>query len=238
MLSAAGAAGGRPAAPGGGRRHHHRRPHRVRPGGGIRRAARDAGARLHVPVYVIPGNHDRREVLLRELPGVRLADGFVQYAVEDLPVRLVMLDTVVPGAGHGELCADRLAWLDRTLAAAPHNADADRHAPPAFRLRHRPHGPDRAADPAALLAVVARHPQVAAHRLRPSPPADHGPLRPGHRQHLPLGRASGRAGPGSEGAPPRFVLEPPAYQIHRWRPDTGIVTHTALVESYPARSRS
>ena len=55
---------------------------------------------LRCPVYLIPGNHDRREVLLRELPGTPSHDGFVQYAVDTLPIRLVMLDTVVPGAGH------------------------------------------------------------------------------------------------------------------------------------------
>src|ERR1035437_6030104 len=78
---------------------------------------------LPMPVYVIPGNHDRRENLragLGDLPGVTADPRFVQYAVEDLPVRMVMLDTVVPGANHGELCAERLAFLDRTLAADPH----------------------------------------------------------------------------------------------------------------------
>ena len=42
-------------------------------------------------------------------------DGFVQYAVDDFDVRLVVLDTTVPGAPGGELCARRLQWLDRTL---------------------------------------------------------------------------------------------------------------------------
>src|SRR6266851_2348763 len=51
---------------------------------------------IDVPVYVIPGNHDRRENLksvLGHLPGVTEDPRFVQYTVEDLPVRLVMLDT-------------------------------------------------------------------------------------------------------------------------------------------------
>ena len=40
---------------------------------------------------------------LSHLPGVTADPDYVQYAVEDFPVRLVMLDTLVPGAGHGEL---------------------------------------------------------------------------------------------------------------------------------------
>ena len=58
---------------------------------------------LPMPVFVIPGNHDRREGLRRglaHLPGVTSDPHFVQYAAEGHPVRLVMLDTLVPGAGH------------------------------------------------------------------------------------------------------------------------------------------
>src|ERR1700733_11049746 len=66
---------------------------------------------LKMPVYVIPGNHDRRENPRRglaPLPGVPADPQFVQYAVEDQPVRLIMLDTLVPGASHGALSAGQL----------------------------------------------------------------------------------------------------------------------------------
>src|SRR5215211_4230003 len=77
---------------------------------------------LPMPVFVIPGNHDRRENLRRGfayLPGVTTDSAYVQYAVDDYPVRLVMLDTLVPGFGYGELRPEQLEWLDRTLAAVP-----------------------------------------------------------------------------------------------------------------------
>src|SRR3954471_1368097 len=63
---------------------------------------------LKMPAYVIPGNHDRRETMrqgLRGLPGIGEDPDFIQYTVDDFPLRLVMLDSLVPGAGHGELCA-------------------------------------------------------------------------------------------------------------------------------------
>ena len=108
---------------GAGRGPHHRRPDRERDG---RRntptSPRCCDSILPMPVYVIPGNHDRRDNFRRDLahlPGVTARSGVRPVYVDDLPVRLVMLDTLVPGARHGELRDDQLAWLDRTLAAVP-----------------------------------------------------------------------------------------------------------------------
>ena len=77
-----------------------------------------------MPVFVIPGNHDSRDLLRAAFgaDGYLPKDGFLQYAIEDYPVRLVALDTHIPGEGGGELCDERLAWLDRTLAASPESA--------------------------------------------------------------------------------------------------------------------
>lgn len=193
---------------------------------------RDLLADLPMPVHVIPGNHDRRENLLAGLDGVASAEGFVQYAIDALPVRIVMLDTVVPGAGHGELCDTRLAWLDRVLATEPEKPTliGMHHPPFACGIEHMDgialHAPERFID------VLRRHPQVervvCGHHHRPVV-ARVGPAiaticpSVAHQVELDL----------SEDAPAAFVLEPPAYQIHRWRPETGIVTHTALVEAYP-----
>ncbi len=194
---------------------------------------RDLLAReLHRPVYVIPGNHDRRETLLAGLPGVRSEGGFVQYAVDDLPVRIVMLDTVVPGAAHGALCERRLDWLDRTLAAAPDKPTllGMHHPPFACGIAHM----DRIAlaEPERFAALVARHRQVVrivcGHHHRPIVAGVGGVVTticPSAAQQVELDLA--------HDAPANFVLEPAGYQIHRWRPETGIVTHTALVEPFP-----
>lgn len=187
---------------------------------------------LHRRVFVIPGNHDRRENLLAGFPEVKSADEFVQYAVEDLPVRLVMLDTVVPGAAHGELCNVRLDWLERTLADVPDKPTmiGMHHPPFACGIGHM----DAMAllAPERFVAVLERHPQVervvCGHHHRPVI-ARVGPaiatICPAATHQLELDL--------SDDAPSAFMLEPPAYQIHRWRPETGIVTHTALVDAYP-----
>ena len=67
---------------------------------------------LRMPVYLVPGNHDDRVVLPQVLDRHRYLPqdgGFLQYAVEDWPVRLVALDTLIPGESGGRLCAERLA---------------------------------------------------------------------------------------------------------------------------------
>src|SRR5271167_134518 len=75
------------------------------------------------PVFVIPGNHDRRDVLLKAFAGEDYMPPpdapFVNYAIDRYPVRLVGLDTSVPGHHHGMMCEDRLRWLDDTLGARP-----------------------------------------------------------------------------------------------------------------------
>ena len=187
---------------------------------------------LPMPVWVIPGNHDRRETLHQYLPDrCRMTDGFVQYALDDLPVRIIMLDTIVPGAGHGELCAARLAWLDRTLAERPDTPTLiGMHHPPfpcgivhmdAIALR----------DPADFIAIIARHRQVerivCGHHHRPvvAPLAQAiVSIAPSvaHQVELDLG----------PDAPPAFVMEPSAFDLHLWE-TAGFVSHTALVELFP-----
>jgi 3',5'-cyclic AMP phosphodiesterase CpdA len=190
---------------------------------------------FNVPVYVVPGNHDRRgnfRAALGHLPGVTHDPEFVQYAVEDHPVRLVMLDTVVPGAGHGALSPAQLDWLDRTLAEAPEKPTmiGMHHPPFACGIAHM----DRIAlqDPAAFGSVIARHPQVerivCGHHHRPivarvaQAIASIAPS-VAHQVELSL----------APEAPATFVFEPPAFQLHTWSAGAGFVSHTAYVERYP-----
>jgi 3',5'-cyclic-AMP phosphodiesterase len=190
---------------------------------------------LPMPVFVIPGNHDRREGLRRglaHLPGVTADPRFVQYAAEGHAVRLVMLDTLVPGAGHGELCAERLGFLDQTLAAAPDRPTiiAMHHPPFACGIGHM----DRInlRDAEVFAGVIARHRQVeriicghvhrpvvarVAHAIASIAPSV------AHQVELTFD-------PHDAGA---FIFEPPAYQLHRWTAADGIVSHTVLVEQFP-----
>jgi len=117
---------------------------------------------LKAPLFVIPGNHDEREAMRaafkdsRELP----REGFLQYTVEDWPVRLIGLDTLVPGEHGGRLCKARLQWLAARLNEA-------RERPTVIFMHHPPFrtgltvmdsmGLDGAE---ALAALVRSHSQV------------------------------------------------------------------------------
>jgi 3',5'-cyclic AMP phosphodiesterase CpdA len=190
---------------------------------------------LPMPVFVIPGNHDRRSNLrerLKHLPGVLADPQYIQYAVDDYPVRLVMLDTLVPGAGHGELRAEQLAFLDRTLAAAPSKPTivCMHHPPFTCGIVHIDHINLRNA--AAFAAIIGQHRQVdriicghhhrpivgrVAHAIALIAPSV------AHQVELSLK-------PDDPGA---FVFEPPAFQLHRWTAADGIASHTVYVEDYP-----
>jgi Icc protein len=123
---------------------------------------RELLAPLEAPLHVLPGNHDDRRALRRHfgLPGADSEP--VQYAADLGPLRLVVLDSTRPGEDRGELDANRLAWLDATLAAAP-------GTPTLLALHHPPlatgiPGFDKIglppADRAALGKVVDGHMQV------------------------------------------------------------------------------
>ena len=86
---------------------------------------RNAFDRLPMPVYVIPGNHDHREALrdaFADKGYLPLTGEFLHYTVEDYPLRLIGLDTVLPGEVGGAICPARLAWLGERLAEQPERA--------------------------------------------------------------------------------------------------------------------
>ncbi|EEH25344.1 Ser/Thr protein phosphatase family protein [Burkholderia pseudomallei Pakistan 9] len=103
-------------------------------------------APLAMPYYLLVGNHDDRAALRRAFPArVELQSGeFVQYALDLGPLRVIALDSQIPGASGGTLCDARLAWLaDQLDAARDRPVIVALHHPP-FACGHRPHGRDAA----------------------------------------------------------------------------------------------
>src|SRR5208283_394542 len=75
-------------------------------------------APLPMPLYLIPGNHDRRDALRAAFPHHHYLHGreeFIQYSVAAGPLQIVALDTLLPGEGGGLLCSSRLRWLEEQL---------------------------------------------------------------------------------------------------------------------------
>ena len=80
---------------------------------------KEALADLPFPFYPAMGNHDSRAAYLECFPEVPTVDGFLQYAIEDLPVRILVLDTLEVGRHGGGFCEIRAGWLRARLAEAP-----------------------------------------------------------------------------------------------------------------------
>ena len=122
--------------------------------------------RLSVPVLPIPGNHDDRTEMRHRFPQLPAGgpDDPIDYVVDDHAVRMIGLDTSIPGDRHdGLLTTAQLDWLDRQLAAAPDSPTVIfQHHPPfdsGMAWMDERHG---FADPDSEAAVLRRHPQVEA----------------------------------------------------------------------------
>jgi 3',5'-cyclic-AMP phosphodiesterase len=174
-------------------------------------------APLEAPLVVIPGNHDDRAELRAAFSDHAYLPkkGFLHFAIDTYPVRLVGLDTVVPWEGRGELCNERLDWLARTLAQQP-----DR--PTVILMHHPPFltGIDHM-DAVGLSGseefaqIVRGHPQVELilcghlHRniqARVGARAAMTCPSPAHQVTLDL----------RPDAPSTFSMEPPGYLLHQW----------------------
>ncbi len=123
---------------------------------------REVLAELTMPFFVIPGNHDDRAALrtaFADHPYLP-ARGTLDWRQDCGPLRLIGLDTHIPGEHGGRLDAAQLAWLDAQLSQAPRPADPGAPAPSAVPGWHRPYGSHRPGRRAELEAVIRRHPQV------------------------------------------------------------------------------
>lgn len=192
-------------------------------------------APLACPVYLVAGNHDDRAALRAAFPEHHwLQQGeFVQYAVDLDGLRLVVLDSSVPGRPHGALCGERLAWLEQTLAQAPRQ--------PTIVAIHHPPFPtfvgwmDRFGlleGREALAAVLARHPQVqrvVSGHMHRSIHAQCGGVvamtvpSTAHQLYLDFGPEAAKG----------YTDQAAGYAIHAWAPRTGVVSHVTEVSESP-----
>jgi Icc protein len=123
---------------------------------------RELLAPLSMPVHVIAGNHDAGDALRHafDIPGGAGAD--VRYATRCGPLRLIVVDTTIPGREAGAFGEERRTWLASQLAAEP-------DAPTVVAMHHPPlltgmRAFDAIGLPEAdrldLARLLARHPQV------------------------------------------------------------------------------
>lgn len=191
-------------------------------------------APLALPTFIIPGNHDDRSVLRAAFDDYNYLPkrgSFLHYVVDDFPLRIIALDTVVASQGYGALCAERLDWIETRLAEA--NAQPTlifmHHPPFATGIAHMDamrllEGAD------AFGAIVAHHPQIkliaCGHVHRTIVTEYHGKptvICPSTAHQIVLSL--------NPNGPAEYNFEPPGFMLHVWD-GTRIVTHTIPVGDF------
>ena len=185
-----------------------------------------SGARA--PVYVLVGNKDDRANLRAAfsaagyLPG---EDSFIQYAIEDFPIRLLVLDTMSTSSNKGDFCADRAKHLSEMI-------DADPAKPIAVFAHHPPFevtvGPDRfhfenVSAMERLRGALQRSPGIVGlfcgHVHRPTT---------GRVGHIPATVATSVATTLRKGEYPAEMTDRPTYLLHRFEADGRFESETMI----------
>jgi 3',5'-cyclic AMP phosphodiesterase CpdA len=195
--------------------------------------ARALLAELTIPYLAIPGNHDHRESFRTAFADQLAlpASGPLHYCVDSYPVRIVALDSTVPGAHHGAIDEAGLQWLQATLAA-------DLAKPTVVMLHHPPFASGipymdayRLLAPEGLAQVIQGFGHIEA-------------VLCGHVHRQMLRRWAGtvvcscpsttteialRLQPGAR---PASFMGPPACMLHRWNAAEGMVSHLSTIGDF------
>jgi 3',5'-cyclic AMP phosphodiesterase CpdA len=186
-------------------------------------------AKARAPVYVLAGNKDDRA----NLRAAFSADGylsrdsaFIDYAVEDYPVRLIAVDTLSAASNRGDFCEERVRRLIGMI-------DAEPGKPIAIFAHHPPFVVSVGPDPihfetpeimtglqqalqhsGRVIAVFCGH----VHRGTS-----------GHVRSIPVIVAPCIATSLRRGKYPTRMTMRPVYYIHRFDPIWGFVTETRII---------
>lgn len=203
---------------------------------------REAIVDLPFPAYPLMGNHDSRDPFREQFPEVPDVGGFVQYAIDDHPLRILALDTLEAGRHGGGFCEIRAAWLSDRLDEAPDRPTllALHHPPIATGIGWLTEDPD-AEWIARLRAIVAGRSNIVAmvaghvHRpiitgwagttlivcpsTAPQVALDLSPIDP----EEPDGRAM-------------IIADPPGYALHLWD-GSQLISHFDTAEDHETLAR-
>ena len=191
-------------------------------------------AKARAPVYVLAGNKDNRAKLREAFlaRGYLASDSdFVDYAIDDFPVRLIALDTLNSGSNKGDFCPERVRRLIDLI-------DAETTKPIAVFTHHPPFevmvGPERlhfeAPEKMAGLRRALQHSGrvvgvFSGHVHRAAA---------GHVGNIPATVMPCIATTRRYGEYPAHMKACPVYQIHRFDPAWGFITQTRIVGGGPS----
>jgi 3',5'-cyclic-AMP phosphodiesterase len=203
---------------------------------------REALDGLDFPIFPLMGNHDSRAPFLELFPEVSNVDGFIQYAIEDWPLRILVLDTLEVGRHGGGFCETRAAWLRARLDEAPDRPTliALHHPPIATGIAWLTERPDAewigrlrqvVEGRPNIVAMLAGHvhrsiitgwagiPLIVCPSTAPQVALDLRPIDPDHPDDRPM-----------------IVAEPPGYGLHIWQ-NGQLVSHFDTAENHEILAR-
>ena len=189
-------------------------------------------AALSARLVVVPGNHDDRNELRARFPDLPPGgpDDPLDHVLDLGPLRLVFLDTLVPGAIGGAISDAQIAWLDAVLAEATER--------PTMVFQHHPPfvtgigfmDAEAFSGGVPYATMLARHPQIEL-------------VSCGHLHRSIVHRFAGTIACtwpatcvtldlGLGGTPVRYTEEPPGFALHHWEPAVGLRSHLVPVGDY------
>jgi 3',5'-cyclic AMP phosphodiesterase CpdA len=199
---------------------------------------------IKIPIYLLPGNHDSRELLREVFSEHAYLSCFgsepICYDIALPGRRVLCLDTSIPGKSHGALCQAQLEWLDQELGAGD-------DTPVVIAMHHPPFKThidymDRIGlleGQEKLIAILERHRHVDR-------------VIAGHLHRFIVARIAGCAAvtapstahqialnltPDATGM---WIMEPPGYLLHVWEGKKQTITHQVslaetMIGPYPFR---
>ena len=194
-------------------------------------------AKARAPVYVIPGNKDDRENMrtaFEPLGYLKPGAGFVEYAVEDYPVRLIGTDTVSARSNKGDFSAERATRLIELI-------EGEKSKPIAVFAHHPPFEVKVGPDPInfEILETMQRLRQALQQSERVIAVFSGHVHRPdeGFVGRIPAIVMPCIATPLRKGEYPPHIKNCPIYYVHRFDPAWGFITEARVVrEAVPART--
>lgn len=188
---------------------------------------------LHMPVFLIPGNHDNRGNLLSAFYDhdyLPKQNEFLHYVIDDYPLRMIGLDTTIPGKPGGTMCTQRLTWLNEQLSKESDKSTLlfMHHPPIKTGIQHM--DVQNCSNGEMFGELLEHHPQVlqvlCGHVHRPIHTQWHGvtvTIAPSSSHYVALDT--------QENGPADWVLEPPTVQLHRWQDDL-LTSHLSFIGKF------
>jgi Icc protein len=191
-------------------------------------------AKANAPVYVLAGNKDNRANLRAAFSscGYLPSDSdFIDYAIDDYPVRLIVLDTLSSNSNKGDFCSVRVRRLFGLL-------DAESAKPVVVFTHHPPFevtvGPERLHFETSEIMSELRQALQQCGRVVAVFSGHVHRAAAGHVGSIPATVMPSIATTLRKGEYPPPMKTRPVYHVHRFHPLWGFATETRIVGTGPS----